>query len=107
SLAMLVAEVRAALGESAKQPRWVRTVHRHGYAFQGTAREAPQARRSTDGRTTAPANGDSGFWLVTSSGQIPLRPGDNIIGRDPKASVWIDSPSVSRHHARIRIEDAR
>ena len=35
----LVAEVRAALGENARQGRFVRTVHRFGYAFKGTATE--------------------------------------------------------------------
>ena len=34
SLAMLAAELRAALGESARQPQWVRTVHRHGYVLE-------------------------------------------------------------------------
>jgi DNA-binding winged helix-turn-helix (wHTH) protein len=97
SLAMLAAEVRAALGESARQPRWVRTVHRHGYAFQGSAREIPNDAARAAGEAM-------GYWLVTSSSQIPLLPGENIIGRDPTARVWLDSPSVSRRHARIRIE---
>jgi len=97
SLAMLVAEVRAALGESARQPLCMRTVHRHGYAFQASAREMAG--------DAAPAAGEGmGYWLVTSSRQIPLLPGENIIGRDPKARVWLDSPSVSRRHASIRIE---
>jgi len=97
SLAMLVAELRAALGENARQPTWVRTVHRHGYAFQGVALEVPTAG--------APLHGAAqGYWLVTSSGQVALAPGDNIIGRDPSARVWLDSPSVSRRHACIRID---
>jgi DNA-binding winged helix-turn-helix (wHTH) protein len=93
SLAMLVAEVRAALGETARQPKSVRTVHRHGYAFQADAREL--------------ATPSAGFWLVTDSRQIPLADGDNIVGRDPKMRVWLDSPSVSRQHACIRINGDR
>jgi DNA-binding winged helix-turn-helix (wHTH) protein len=93
SLAMLVAEVRAALGETARQPKSVRTVHRHGYAFQADAREL--------------ATSGAGFWLVTDSRQIPLAHGDNIVGRDPKMRVWLDSPSVSRQHACIRIDGDR
>lgn len=100
SLAMLVAEVRAALGESARQPRFVRTVHRHGYAFQGSAREVLHR----DAADLEGGDAAMGFWLVTSSRQIPLVPGDNIIGRDPEARVWLDEPSVSRRHARIRVE---
>jgi DNA-binding winged helix-turn-helix (wHTH) protein len=36
TLTSLVAEVRAALGESARGGGFVRTVHRYGYAFNGT-----------------------------------------------------------------------
>ncbi len=93
SLAMLVAEVRSALGETARQPRCVRTLHRHGYAFQADARELTSV--------------EVGYWLVTDSRQFPLSTGDNIIGRDPSVRVWLDSPSVSRQHACIRVEHDR
>jgi DNA-binding winged helix-turn-helix (wHTH) protein len=99
SLAMLVAEVRAALGESARESRWLRTVHRHGYAFQGEALEMSASGVAATGR----AEMAIGYWLVTGSRQIPLLSGENIVGRDPKAQVWLDSPSVSRQHACIRI----
>jgi len=105
SLAMLAAELRAALGESARQPQWVRTVHRHGYAFQGTAHDLSatgRGRRATDHEAAI-----VGYWLVTSSQQIQLMRGENIVGRDPKTRVWLDSPSVSRFHARIVIEGDR
>lgn len=92
SLAMVVAEVRAALGESARDAEWIRTVHRHGYAFQGDAREL----------TEAPPAAMS-YWLVTDKGDVPLRPGGNVIGRDPTSDVWLDAPSVSRQHARIHV----
>ena len=32
---------------------------------------------------------------------MPLTEGENIIGRETDASVWIDAKGVSRHHARI------
>jgi len=101
SLAMLVADVRAALGESAREPRAVRTVHRHGYAFQADAREARQTPGGAAGR------GEMGFWLAAGPRQIPLVPGENVVGRDPSARVWLDSPSVSRRHARILVEGRR
>ena len=41
SLPRLVAEVRAAIGDDAKAPRLLRTVHRFGYAFFGAV--APEA----------------------------------------------------------------
>jgi len=90
SLAMLVAEVRAALGDSARDPQFVRTLHRHGYAFHSDAREVTASL--------------VGYWLLTDSRQIPLSRGENIVGRDPAVRVWLDSPSVSRQHACIRIE---
>src|SRR5262245_50285802 len=39
SLASLVREVRRALGDSVRQPVFLRTVHRFGYAFCGEAAE--------------------------------------------------------------------
>ena len=35
--------------------------------------------------------------------EIPLRIGENIIGRDPGVAVRIDFPSVSRRHARLDV----
>jgi DNA-binding winged helix-turn-helix (wHTH) protein len=107
SLAMLVTEVRAALGETARQPSAVRTLHRHGYAFQADATDLRPA--SPAGTGAQPAAGDEamGYWLVAAGRQIALAPGENIVGRDPKARVWLDSPSVSRRHARIRVEAGR
>ena len=95
SLAMVVAELRAAIGESAREPRHVRTVHRHGYAFQDAA---------SDG---VPAGSPVSYWLVTEKGDLPLRSGENIVGRDPTARVWLDAPSVSRRHARIVVATDR
>ena len=40
-------------------------------------------------------------WIVWSGREIALHDGDNIIGRDPGATVRLDLPSVSRRHARI------
>jgi DNA-binding winged helix-turn-helix (wHTH) protein len=40
SLPHLVTELRKALGDDPREPRYVRTIHRFGYAFCGEAREA-------------------------------------------------------------------
>jgi TolB-like protein/Tfp pilus assembly protein PilF len=40
NLAGLVKEIRAAIGDDARQPRYVRTVHRFGYAFAAAVTEA-------------------------------------------------------------------
>jgi len=45
NLSVVVAELRSALGDDARQPRYVRTVHGFGYAFAATvARDLPTRR---------------------------------------------------------------
>ena len=94
NLAGLVKEIRRALGEDARQPGIVRTVHRYGYAFAAAVTVPPgTAERVTDGQT---------FWIVGDR-QIRLPEGESILGRDPDASVWFDYPGVSRRHARLTV----
>ena len=90
SLAGLVAEIRRAIGEDAREPRHLRTVHGFGYAF-------------SDG-DTAPADEDAVFRLIWGARELPLAAGENVLGRDPEAAVSIDDATVSRHHARIVID---
>jgi DNA-binding winged helix-turn-helix (wHTH) protein len=96
NLASLIAEIRRALDDDAAQPRFLRTMHRFGYRFVGQVDEpavmtveAPQAAK---------------YWLIWDLKQVPLGEGANLVGRAPDASVWIDAPGVSRHHARILIK---
>ena len=95
NLAMLVAEIREAIDDDARAPRFVRTVQRYGYAFHGSA---------TTEQSGAGTSGQFMYWLVAPLRQIPLTAGENVVGRDPNLQVWLDSTSVSRHHARITIE---
>ncbi len=97
NLASLIAEIRRALGDSADAPTYVRTMHRFGYWFIGSV--AP-----TEEDDDVPLSPPVRYWLVWETRQIPLCAGDNIVGRAPDASVWLDAPGVSRHHAKIRIE---
>jgi pSer/pThr/pTyr-binding forkhead associated (FHA) protein len=39
--------------------------------------------------------------------EFVLDTGENLLGRDPAAPVYVDHPSVSRRHARISIRSAR
>jgi DNA-binding winged helix-turn-helix (wHTH) protein/Flp pilus assembly protein TadD len=48
NLASLIKEIRAAIGDDAKAPRYIRTVHRFGYAFSGDATELSVTPRSVD-----------------------------------------------------------
>jgi DNA-binding winged helix-turn-helix (wHTH) protein len=97
TLSSLVAEVREALGEQARDGRFVRTVHRFGYAFEGPATDlSPDAQTPAD-RVRC--------WIIWEFGQVALRDGEHLLGRDGDVAVWLESPTVSRHHARIRVSE--
>ena len=97
NLANLVGEVRAALDDSPRAPRYVRTVHRFGYAFHGEADEIAAA-------APARARGGPAFRLTWRGGQAVLGEGDHVLGREPGLDLSFDSTTVSRRHARLRIE---
>ena len=95
SLARLATELRAALGDDAREPRFVRTVHGFGYAFSGEVVEEPAPSRASVCR------------LVWDNRRIPLANGENVVGRASDAAVTIDSTRVSRHHACITVSGSR
>lgn len=83
NLKNLVAELRAALGEDSRNPRFIKTASRYGYSFSG--------------------NAASRFRLVFRREVIPLDDGESVIGRAADAAVPIDSPLISRRHARLTV----
>ena len=92
----LASEIRSALDDDAQSPRFLRTVHRVGYAFCGVV---------TDDRPSAasapPAIGSPRFWLVWQDRTFAVDEPSMTIGRDPSCQIWIDAPGVSRRHASI------
>jgi DNA-binding winged helix-turn-helix (wHTH) protein len=94
NLANLVVELRAALRDDARKPRFIRTVSRFGYAFVADSVGSP------DGGSRSFA-----CRLVWGPREISLDASENVIGRDSAAVVWIDDASVSRRHARIVVDD--
>jgi DNA-binding winged helix-turn-helix (wHTH) protein len=95
TLSSLVAEVRTALGETAGRACFVRTVHRFGYAFNATATDPTTSMQPSDRR---PQCGVIWEW-----GQVRLEDGEHLLGRDVDVAVWLESPTVSRHHARLNV----
>jgi DNA-binding winged helix-turn-helix (wHTH) protein len=93
NIASLVAEIRRALGDSASNSTFVRTVHRFGYRFDGNV------IGSASGNSRGAA--EPRFAVLVNDRQVPLGDGVNVIGRAFDAAVQVDSPGVSRHHARI------
>jgi hypothetical protein len=92
NLSNLVAEIREALGDSARAPRFVRTVHGFGYAFCGVGAAQPTLRQ---GATSVLC------WLESEGRRIPLSTGEHVIGRDAEVQIMLDSSAVSRRHARL------
>jgi DNA-binding winged helix-turn-helix (wHTH) protein len=92
SLTTLIFELRTALGESAHKPRFVRTVHGYGYAFQGDSGQNPAVEEETP------------FVIVFEGREFGLQRGENLLGRSRDCRVRLDSTRVSRRHARITID---
>ncbi len=101
SLARVVNEIREGVGDHARKPRIVRTVHRYGYAFASDVTE-----EDTD-RAAGAASGGPVCWLRCGSREFALAAGEHVAGREPNVSIWLDSPKVSRRHARIAVAGNR
>lgn len=97
NLAGLVAEIRRALRDPASSPALVGTVYGFGYRFIGEVR--------ADEAETGPPLGRSTLYLLFEQRELMLMEGANVIGRAPDATIQIDSPGVSRYHARVIVND--
>jgi DNA-binding winged helix-turn-helix (wHTH) protein len=97
TIARLVCEVRAAIDDRERPGRLVRTVHRFGYAFCGTAVEESRP---------APRE-EPGCAVQWGERLVLLAAGENIIGRGAGAAVSISEGRVSRAHARIVVSGRR
>lgn len=120
TLNSLLGELRSALGDDARGPRYIRTVHGFGYAFVA---EVSEERDSPAPGSSPSRPGDAADLGVRGSPAgaalpppalltarllwedrlIPLSPGENVLGRDEDVNVRIDAPSVSRRHARLTV----
>jgi hypothetical protein len=94
NLSNLVAEIRDALDDSARDPTYIRTAHKFGYAFCGDAAFLPGA--SAPPRADGPA-----CWIEWGTRRFALQPGEHVVGRDPDVEVRLDAATVSRRHARL------
>ena len=99
NLPSVVNEIRRALEDDPKKPRFIRTVHSFGYAFIG-------------GVTEAPPRAEIVATLFCEGRSFPLIEGQFVIGRGVNADITLAHETVSRRHARlivgadeVRIED--
>ena len=95
NLATLVAEIRRALRDSAAHARFIRTIYGFGYRFAGELIGEVSEVRSEPPRVKP--------WLMFDRRPMPLLEGVNVIGRAADAAIRIDSPGISRYHARILV----
>lgn len=104
SLATVVAEVRAALGEHGRSGRFIRTVHGFGYAFDGAASAEPPEPDAVEPPPQIPSVAgprSCTIWLAWNGVDYALGEGPSVVGRSAGADVRLDAQSVSRHHARL------
>jgi predicted ATPase/DNA-binding winged helix-turn-helix (wHTH) protein len=90
NLTNLVSEIRAALDDDPDHPRFIRTVHRYGYAF----REA-FATESPSGDASADAAGARAAALDARRHNLPV-PLTNFIGRDQEMAELLRLVASSR-----------
>jgi len=95
TLAAAIRDLRDALEDKAREPRFIRTAY--GYAFIGNVVE--------DTRRQGRVQGETEWRLILADGDVPLGPGEHILGRGGAGVIVIDSPTVSRHHARLTVRD--
>ena len=99
NLVNLVAEIREAIGDDSVRQRFIRTVHRFGYA----CREAEVNPSLTPHASSQRVR----FRLVWKEGRAGISEGEHVMGRDPDLELFLDSPSVSRRHAIIRVTEGQ
>ena len=81
----LVSEVRAAIDEDARRPRFVKTVYGYGYAFRLDGSPALASR----------------YRVSHLAHEFELHSGENVLGREGDVAVLLPLKTVSRRHARI------
>jgi DNA-binding winged helix-turn-helix (wHTH) protein len=94
NLTNLVSEIRDALGDDPSRPRFIRTVHRFGYAFR-------------DALPAQTPSGSASFLVKWANGRVTIDEGEHVLGRGPDVEIFLNSPGVSRRHALIRVAAGR
>ena len=97
ALTQVVAELRSALGDDARNPAYIENIPRRGYRV--VAAVTPVAASVTPVRDAALP-----FKLQSADGDHSLVQGPNVIGRTGDADICIDRTEVSRCHARIVVQ---
>lgn len=92
NLSVHISELRSALCDDSKEPRFIKTAHRVGYGFIGEVKHDRMP---------------SGLRVRIGRREIDLLDGENIVGRDGEAAIRLNAPGISRRHARIIVAAER
>jgi DNA-binding winged helix-turn-helix (wHTH) protein len=97
ALSRTVAGLRRALGDDAREPRYVETIPRRGYRLVGkvTALEV------------APAEQETQCVVLLPDGMARLGQGRHVLGRGSTADVVVEGAKVSRRHASLTVDGAQ
>ena len=94
ALTQVIAELRAALGDDARNPTYIENIPRRGYRLVTAVTQVAELASPV-------RDGSLPFKLQGEDRDHPLNQGPNVIGRTPDADISIDRTEVSRCHARI------
>jgi DNA-binding winged helix-turn-helix (wHTH) protein len=99
NLATLISDLRTALDDDPREPRFIRTVYAFGYSFVADA--------STHSAFETPPAPPCQWKLIHQDREIRLQAGENVLGRSGEGVIVLDSPTISRNHARLTISGGR
>lgn len=95
NLAVLVGDIRAAIGDSARHQAFIRTHHGIGYSFIADVAEVARPAAITDSGSVAA--------LQIGDRRVLLADGFYTVGRDSECDITLHHASVSRLHGRVRV----
>jgi DNA-binding winged helix-turn-helix (wHTH) protein len=120
-----IASLRRALGDDARNPRFIETIPKRGYRLIAPVEHLGMGDDRTGRTAPAGENTDSAAVIGPEAEGPPLAPpdfvcsvrygdrgirlaeGENVIGRTPESRVQVAHHRVSRRHARIVVKDGR
>jgi len=97
ALTQVIAELRAALGDNARNPSYIENIPRRGYRLVASLTPIESTEPAATGLSLP-------FRLEGEEAEFSLAQGTNLIGRTADSVVLIDRTEVSRCHARIVVE---
>ena len=97
ALTQVIAELRAALGDNARNPSYIENIPRRGYRLVATLTPIESPEPTATGPSPP-------VRLEGDEGAFQLAQGTNLIGRTAVAAIHVDRAEVSRCHARIVVE---